>query len=98
MPLLKGAVTYSRFKTEGIKESPSKTLSEGLKKGAFKPLDLSRDDDRAIGWVELEDPDSVEFESGSYLFGDYVIVSFRVDTIRVPATAVKAELNKYSRS
>jgi recombination associated protein RdgC len=59
MPVLGGAVTFARVRSEPGKKLPSDTrrwLAKGLASGAFEPLDPSKgDEERAAGFVELED-------------------------------------------
>lgn len=74
-----------------------KSLAEGLKREAFKPLDRTSEDDRVTGWVELHDPRATEFPSMSFLFGSELLVSYRVDSLRIPTAQVKSELEAWSR-
>lgn len=100
MPVLKGAVTFARYRVVRTKEDPKdlkRSLSHALRRNAFEALDPTGDEDRAAGWVELEDNDEVELSPKRFLFGDYLMVSWRVDTLRVPSARVKAELDRWSR-
>jgi len=100
MPVLSGAVTFSRFRSEPAGNAPSdkkRWLAKGLKSGAFEPIDLKKtEDERAAGFVELENHDSTDFSTGSILYGDYALFGFRVDTVKVPAPVLKAELDKWA--
>ncbi len=102
MPVLSGAVTFSRFRSEPAGNAPSDTkrwLSKGLKSGLFEPIDLKKtEDERASGFVELENHDSVDFTTGSVLYGEYALFGFRVDTVKVPAAQLKAELDKWMKA
>ena len=100
MPVLKGAVTFARFRAERTKEEPKdlrRSLANVLRKSAFEPLDPAGDEDRSAGWVELEDTEATELSPGRFLYGDFLMVSWRVDTLRVPAPRLKAELDQWSR-
>jgi DNA recombination-dependent growth factor C len=99
MPVLRGSVTFSRFRTEPAKEAPSdpkRWMTRGLKSRAFEPIDLRTEDDRSAGFVELENPDSVDFPAGSVFYGEYALLGYRVDQIRVPSSAVKSELDRWA--
>lgn len=100
MPVLSGAVTFSRFRSEPTGNAPSdvkRWLAKGLKSGAFEPIDLKKtEDERAAGFVELENHESVDFSTGSVLYGEYALFGFRVDTVKVPAPVLKAELDKWA--
>ena len=102
MPVLSGAVTFSRFRSAPAGDPPSDTkrwLSKGLKSGLFEPIDLKKtEDERAAGFVELENSDSTDFTTGSVLYGEYALFGFRVDTVKVPAPVLKAELSKWEKN
>jgi recombination associated protein RdgC len=101
MPVLSGAVTFSRFRSEPAGNAPSDTkrwLAKGLKSGAFEPIDLKKtEDERASGFVELENHDGTDFATGSVLYGEYVLFGFRIDTVKVPSAVLKAELDKWMK-
>jgi recombination associated protein RdgC len=100
MPVLSGAVTFSRFRSEPAGDAPSDTkrwLSKSLKSGLFEPIDLKKtEDERAAGFVELENPESTDFTTGSVLYGEYALFGYRVDTVKVPPAVLKAELGKWA--
>jgi len=101
MPVLRGAVTFSRFRVEPSPDAPpdaKRGLLRGLRARAFEPIDLRSDEDRAVGFVELEANDATGFSSGSVFQGEYALFSFRVDQIRIPGAAVKAELEKWAQA
>ena len=102
MPVLSGAVTFSRFRSEPAGNAPSDTkrwLAKGLKSGLFEPIDLKKtEDERASGFVELENHDSTDFSTGSVLYGEYALFGFRIDTVKVPAGQLKAELDKWAKA
>ncbi len=100
MPLLKGAVTYARFAATSHKEpvkDPRRSLANALRKAAFEPLDQTGEQDRAAGWVELEDHDATELAPSRFLYGSYLLATWRVDSIRVPAALVRSEIDAWAR-
>lgn len=99
MPVLRGAVTFSRFRAEFPDKPPANLkalLARGLKAHAFEPIDRKGEEDRAAGFVELESPEAVGFEGTSFLSGEYALFSFRVDQLRVPGAVLKQELEKWA--
>ncbi|QAT86232.1 Recombination-associated protein RdgC [Corallococcus coralloides] len=99
MPVLRGAVTFSRFRTEPAKDAPSdvkRWMTKGLKSHAFEPIDRRSEEERAAGFVELENPESSEFATGNLFYGEYALFSFRIDTLKVPASMMKSELDKWA--
>jgi DNA recombination-dependent growth factor C len=100
MPILRGALTFARFRVRSTQERPKdvkRWLSKGLRARAFEPIERGSEEDRSAGFVELENEDSTELSPSSFLFGEYVLVSYRVDRLRVPASALKAELEAWTR-
>jgi recombination associated protein RdgC len=98
MPILRGSATFSRFRIASGKppQDARRWLAKALARGAFEPLDLDKsEDDRAAGFVTLEDPDSTDFASGVLERGR-ALFAFRVDTVRVRAAAVRAELQRWT--
>jgi recombination associated protein RdgC len=99
MPVLSGAVTFSRFRAEpaaGSAPADKRWLAKGLRTGAFEPIDRRTDEERAAGFVELESQDSTEFSPGSYAYGEYALFSYRIDQIKVPGAVLRAELEKWA--
>ena len=98
MPVLRGSVTFARFRVETPKRPQDlrRWLSRGLARGAFEPLDPKRgDEDRSAGFVALEDADSTDFEAG-VLEGGRALFAWRIDAIAVKAAAVRAELDRWA--
>ena len=99
MPLLRGAVTFSRFRAQPSADKPfdpKRAVSRGLKSRAFEPLDRKGEDDKATGFVELENPEGVEFAVGNLFREEYALFGYRVDTLKVPGAQVKSELQKWA--
>ena len=96
MPILQGTITFARFRVELPKGFDARrTVPKGLRARAFEPIDVKRDDDRAVGFVELENSDATAFEVGNLFYGEHALFAFRVDTLRVPSKAVKTELERW---
>ena len=96
MALQSGSATFSRFTVEPPPGDPRKWLARSLARGAFEPLDLQRsDDDRSAGFVEREDPAGTRFTIGAVALGEWAAFAWRIDTVAVRASAVKAELAKW---
>jgi recombination associated protein RdgC len=97
MPVLRGAITFARFRVESPKppQDTRRWLVRGLARGAFEPIDIAKgEEDRAAGFVALDDSDSTEF--GGVLERGRALFAFRVDAIRVKGAAVRAELERWA--
>lgn len=100
MPVLRGAVTYTRFRAEWSEGIPKdqKRFAKALRARGFVPIDRTREDDRAAGFVELEATDTADFGPGTFLYGEYLLFGWRVDTLKVPASQVRAEVERWTRA
>lgn len=100
MPILRGSVTFARFRAEHPKKAPSdvrRWLVRGLQASAFEPIDRKSDEDRSAGFVELEDRDQVEFAPSALFYGERALFSWRIDKLRVPAGQLRDELARWAQ-
>ncbi len=100
MPILQGAVTFARFSAAESKQRPKdlrRSLARDLRGESFQPLDTLGEQERATGWVELYDHESVELPPARFLFGPHLMVTYRVDQRRVPAALVKRTLDDWAK-
>jgi DNA recombination-dependent growth factor C len=98
MPILRGAVTFARFKVEGLDKRDNHWIAKNLKAHPFEPIRKSSEDERSQGFVELENRDAAEFATGDLHFGEWALFSFRVDTLKVPGGLLRDELEKWLRT
>ncbi|HVG61210.1 MAG TPA: recombination-associated protein RdgC [Hyalangium sp.] len=99
MPILRGAVTFSRFLVQPDEGAPAdlkRSLSRTLKARAFAPIERRSDEERAAGFVELENHDSSEFSAGALFHGEYALFGYRIDQIKVPGPVLRAEVDKWA--
>jgi recombination associated protein RdgC len=99
MPVLRGAVTFSRFLVQPAEGAPAdlkRGLSRTLKARAFAPIDRRSEEERAAGFVELENPESTDFAAGDLFHGEYALFGYRIDTIKVPGAVLRSEVDKWA--
>jgi len=99
MPVLRGAVTFSRFlvePAEGAAADLKRSLSRALKARAFAPIDRRSEEERAVGFVELENHDATDFAAGNLFYGEYALFGYRIDAIKVPGPVLRAEVDKWA--
>jgi recombination associated protein RdgC len=99
MPILSGTVTFARFRVEPAEAFPTdvrRWLSRGLRARAFEPIDRRTEEERAAGFVELEDHEATEFSPGRLFYGEYALLAWRIDTLKVRAAVLKAELAQWA--
>jgi DNA recombination-dependent growth factor C len=93
MGIRRGSVNLARFRVEGdIPKDVKRWLQKGLGKAAFEPIDPKSEDERTAGFVELEATDRTEFAVGNLFHGLHALFAYRVETLKVPANAVRARM------
>lgn len=99
MPIRRGAVNLARFRLDGeLPKDVKRWLQRGLAKGAFEPIDPKSDDERAAGFVELEQTNQTEFAPGALFHGMHALFAWRVDKLKVPTNALRASLLQWSQA
>lgn len=95
MGALAGSVTASEFYVRGeLPKDFREFYLQQLTKRRFKEIDVNSDEDESMGWVTTHDPFSSEFTLNDVLWGDYLLVTLRHDSLKVPAAAFKLYLQK----
>jgi recombination associated protein RdgC len=96
MPILRGTVTFARYHVGARdKKRPSdvrRWFVKALQSQVFEPIDRKTDEERSVGFAELENPTQTEFSTGSLFFGERALFTWRVDQLKVSAALNKEEL------
>lgn len=98
MPILRGTATFSRYSVEPDAKSAQKgkkELAKALGLRAFQPLERDGQEERAQGFVELSHKDRSEFTPGALYEGEFAVFAYRIDEIRIPSAAIRAELEAW---
>ncbi|MDR0966353.1 MAG: recombination-associated protein RdgC [Myxococcales bacterium] len=95
MPLLKGSVSFARFHAAPPATAQAEHLLEGLRLRAFEPIALQGEEERAAGFVELENHTSTAFAPSATFQGDWLVCAWRIDTIRISAAQLNEELKAW---
>jgi recombination associated protein RdgC len=91
------AVSMIRYRVRGEMEGSFwETLDAGIRRGAFQEVQTSGDE-VGMGWVSIDDFTDSQFAGTSYVRGNYVALSLRIDTVRVPPRILEIQLKKESR-
>ena len=101
MPILRGATTFSRYRVEGDKTNSAawkRTLPTALRARAFEALKPEGPEERSAGFVELHDREASQFPPGSLYELEYALFSLRVDEVRIPATVIREQLERWTRA
>jgi hypothetical protein len=89
MGLLKGSLTFSRYRVKGdIPAEFRPFFDRQIKKYAFQELTTSAED-QAFGWTSLENPLDTHFEGARYSAGDFFYFALRVDKKSIPPALLR---------
>ncbi len=98
MGAIAGPITFTTYyATTEIAKDHREAFLAGLRRQAFTPIDVDLDHDDAIGWVNINDPTSSDFNVNDVYWGSYLIATIRHDAIKLPPTSVKIQLQKAIR-
>ena len=89
MSLLSTSVSITRYRVEGQLETPIlETLAAGLKKYAISEID-DQSLDKAVGWTSFHKPYQPDFGASTFVYGNYLVFSLRIDRKTVPSNVVR---------
>lgn len=94
MGLLKGSASFVRFTVLGeLPENPLEFLADRVVSFCFRDIDDTYDE-YSIGWVSILNMFDSEFEYASYVAGDYITLTLRVDERKVSPAILKKMVQK----
>lgn len=76
------------------KEEPDLIDMSRIKNFAFKELSEDSIQDKSSGWVDIMNPLNTDFKDTTYKKNNFIALSIRTDTKKVPAQALKSEYYK----
>jgi hypothetical protein len=89
MGLLKGTLTFSRYRLPGEQPaSSSEQIDRSIRKFAFRELAKSSEE-KNMGWTSLENALDTDFRRSPYRRGDYLLFALRIDRWTVPPSLLK---------
>ena len=89
MGFLKGSASFVRFGVEGeLPENPLDYIADRIVSFAFRDIDDTIDE-YSVGWVSVLDMFDSQFEYGSYMAGDYITLTLRIDERKVSSAILK---------
>ncbi len=91
MSFLKGSASFVRFSVDGtLPESSLDFIAKRVMAFSFKDIDETYDE-YSIGWVSILNMFDTQFAFASYIAGDYITLTLRIDERKVSP----AILNKF---
>lgn len=95
MGVFSGPITFRRFEVIGdLPEGFRDQFVDAISKRAHQEVDPNSEDERSWGWVCAGDILDTEFLHDKLLVGNYYLLQLRVDTLKVPAGALKIYLTR----
>ncbi len=89
MALLSGTFSFSSYLVKGEEPASFRDfIDERMRRFAFQEISLDTEE-KAVGWVSLDNLLDTEFANANYSFGDYLAFSMRMDRKSVPAALLK---------
>jgi hypothetical protein len=87
--IFSSTISVTRYRVQGSLPSPiTETIATGLKKYAVSEIDDDASD-KSVGWTSLESPYSPNFSGSSFVYGNYLVFSLRIDRKTIPAKLLK---------
>ncbi len=89
MGLLKGSASFVRFTLAGdLPEHPLDYIADRIVSFSYKDIDDTYDE-YSIGWVSILNMFDSEFQFASYVAGDYITLTLRIDERKVSPAILK---------
>ncbi len=97
MGLLKGSVTFSRYRIVGAPPDHfPEFFNERIRRFAFQNV-WRTSDEKAAGWTSLEDGLDTDFPYASYAQGKYMLFSLRIDRKAVAPSLLRLRIQETER-
>ena len=89
MSFLGRSSSFVRFSVEGeLPDNPLEFISDRIGSFTFEDID-DNFEEYSVGWVSVVNMFDASFEYGSHHYGDYVVLSLRVDERKVSPSILK---------
>ncbi len=94
MGLLKGSASFVRFSVQGeLPENPMDYIADRVVSFSYNDIDDTYDE-YSIGWVSVLNMFDSQFKYASYVAGDYVTLTLRIDERKVSPAILKKMTQK----
>lgn len=92
MSALASSVSITRYQVDGKIDAPIiETVAAGLKKYALSEIDDSPLE-KAVGWTSFEKPYQPDFDGSTFVYGNALVFSLRIDRKTIPPKLVKKHM------
>ncbi|MCB9787737.1 MAG: hypothetical protein H6744_13725 [Deltaproteobacteria bacterium] len=98
MGALNGGITATAYYVEGeLPKDFRESFITALEARRFRDIDVDSDQEESLGWVDMRDPFETELDLERVLWGNYLQLGMRQDTLRVPGAVFKLHLQRAVR-
>ncbi|TFG37735.1 MAG: hypothetical protein E4H39_01615, partial [Syntrophobacterales bacterium] len=96
MGLLKGNVTFSRYRVVGdLPDHFPDFIDTKIKLFAFR--NILSDEEKSMGWTSLENVLDTKFEYANYTLSNYIVFTLRIDKKVIPPSLLKIKVLEAER-
>lgn len=94
MGFLKGTASFVRFSVEGsLPENPLDFIAKKIMAFTFQDIDETYDE-YSIGWVSILNMFDTQFAFASYVVGEYITLTLRIDERKISPAILKKFVQK----
>jgi hypothetical protein len=87
--IFSSTVSITRYRIQGHLPSPvMEAVAGGLKKHAISEIDNDTNE-KSVGWTSMHQPYSPDFSGASFIYGEYLVFSLRIDRKSIPSKLIK---------
>lgn len=98
MAAFSGGLTYRQYYVkDALPDKWRDAFQTGIETEKFKGLEPASEEERAVGWCSAQFPLDVDLTTEDYLFGEYIVLSMRIDAVSVPGQLLRIYTEKESR-
>lgn len=94
MGFISGSASFTRFSIEGeLPENPMEFIAQRIAAYSFQDIDDGIEE-QSVGWVSVANMFDASFRYASFMNGDYVVLSLRMDERKVSPAVLKKFVQK----
>lgn len=93
MGAFSGPITAGSYRVQGTPKDWNQVFDE-LQRSRFKELVPGSEKERSVGWVLADHPFSTDFSRATLFCGEVLLLSLRMDELKVPAPQLKLHVEK----
>jgi recombination associated protein RdgC len=98
MGLFSGSLTYRRYRVrDPLPADYREHFEQAIRLRAAEPIDPASDLERAVGWVAFDLVLDNELSLPKFLFGDVIALGFRIETLKVPPSIARPQIEMRRR-